>query len=76
MSDLVKALELARNGQWDAAHALAQEDSSRQGSWLHGILHLIEGDEGNARYWYRRAQRECPGMAAIQAELAALEQSL
>ncbi len=25
------------------------------GSWIHALLHLIEGDEGNAGYWYARA---------------------
>lgn len=24
-------------------------------AWLHGIVHTLEGDLDNARYWYHRA---------------------
>ena len=33
---------------------------------VHAYLHRVEGDLGNARYWYRRA-----GVAAASGELAA-----
>ena len=36
----------------------------------------FEGDEANARYWYRLAGREFPGMDAIDAEIAALKADL
>ena len=26
-------------------------------AWIHAVLHKIKGDLGNARYWYRRADR-------------------
>ena len=28
------------------------------GSWIHAHLHVIEGDLGNAAYWYNRAGRK------------------
>jgi len=44
--------------------------------WIHAVLHKLEGDFGNARYWYRRADRmnrvadEPRGeLATIRAEL-------
>ncbi len=39
---------------------------------MHGIVHIVEGDESNARYWYRRAGRDFPGMHAAEAEMAAI----
>lgn len=27
------------------------------GAWVHAWLHRIEGDPGNADYWYRKAGR-------------------
>lgn len=53
---LKHAVELARAGEWQAAHALVQPDETGElACWLHACLHKIEGDEANARYWYRRS---------------------
>jgi len=68
---LLDGLRLLQDGQWDAAHRIAQADASQAGSWLHGIVHMAEPDESNARYWYRAAGRPFPGMAALPAEMAA-----
>ncbi len=68
------ALLRARN--WQAAHEIAQESKDPLAAWAHGIVHLIEGDESNARYWYERAVRTFPGMDAIDAEVGALEREL
>ena len=40
-------------------------------AWLHGIVHTLEGDLENARYWYGRAERPFPGPGAVREELAA-----
>ena len=47
-------------GDWQKAHAIVQNDASSLGCWAHGIVHMLEGDLGNARYWYRRAHRAFP----------------
>ncbi len=47
-------------GGWAAAHAGAQDDLSREGSWVHAYLHRKEGDLENAGYWYARAGRPTP----------------
>jgi len=44
-------------GNWDGAHAIAQEMDDSTGSWIHAYLHRKEGDLGNAGYWYRRARQ-------------------
>jgi hypothetical protein len=57
-SDLRRAIELMEKGDWQAAHKIVQEDEdSRLFCWAHGIVHLMEGDLSNARYWYRKAGR-------------------
>jgi hypothetical protein len=38
------------------AHKIVQADEADATScWIHAVLHKIEGDIGNSRYWYRRA---------------------
>lgn len=55
-NDLAKAIDLALNGEWDAAHRIVQElDGDNTAAWIHAVLHKIEGDLNNSRYWYRRA---------------------
>jgi len=44
-------------GEWDAAHELAQAQDDAEGAQVHAWLHRIEGDLGNADYWYRQAGR-------------------
>ena len=70
------AVRYLRKGEWLKAHAIVQEDESQLGCWAHGIVHMLEGDIGNARYWYRRAQRAFPKAADAQVEIAALATAL
>lgn len=42
-------------GDWDRAHKIVQDDDTREAAWVHAHLHRIEGDLGNASYWYRQA---------------------
>lgn len=61
------ALWCEARGDWERAHALAQaagegmdRAQARAGCWVHAYLHRVEGDEGNAGYWYARAGRKAP----------------
>jgi len=75
--DLRQAVALLAAGDWKAAHAIVQDDEdSRLSCWAHGIVHLMEGDAANARYWYRRAGRAFRGDVSIEDEIAALRASL
>ena len=74
--DLLRGLSLLESGDWDGAHSVAKADTSAVGSWLHGIVHLVEPDEGNSKYWYQRAGRPFPGMSAAASEIAALRAAL
>ena len=52
---LKTAVLAALAGDWHAAHNIAQDYSDATACWLHAVLHKIQGDEGNSRYWYARA---------------------
>jgi hypothetical protein len=71
--DLLKAVELALAGEWDAAHKLVQQYEDGTAAWIHAVLHKMEGDPGNARYWYRRADRMNHVEDEPRAELAAIQ---
>ena len=73
--DLREALAALERGDWRAAHAIVQADEdSRLACWAHGIVHLMEGDAANARYWYRKAGRTFG--TDVAAEIAALGAAL
>jgi hypothetical protein len=44
-------------GDWKRAHECAQEDHTPNGAIVHAYLHRVEGDLGNAGYWYRQANQ-------------------
>ena len=72
--DLTSAVDFAIAGNWDAAHKIVQEDEDDATScWIHAVLHKIEGDAGNAHYWYRRAGQAYESYADAKAELAAIK---
>ena len=71
-----KVLSLLRRNEWDKAHAIVMRMRDKLAFRIHGLLHRIEGDLDNARYWYRRTTREFPGAAAVQREIAAARLAL
>ena len=66
---LLQAMWYAANGKWDDAHGIAQDVNDRSGAWVHAHLHRVEGDQGNARYWYRQAAQH-EATDSIEAEWA------
>ena len=51
------ALWWAAKGRWDEAHKIVQDEQTADSAWVHAYLHRVEGDPGNAGYWYRRAHK-------------------
>lgn len=74
---LVQAIDLATAGQWDQAHQIVQQyESDATAAWIHAVLHKIEGDLGNSRYWYRRAGKLDHAGDEAMAELAGIKQEI
>jgi hypothetical protein len=71
---VLEALALLERGDWQQAHAIVQQHETQYAAWLHGIVHVLEGDLDNARYWYKRAKRTFSLDA--MSELAAAWQTL
>ncbi len=67
LSVALQALWHEGKGDWAAAHRMAQGDKSEAGAWVHAYLHRIEGDHGNAGYWYRRAGK-APATGSLKRE--------
>lgn len=59
-AEYVRAMDLAREGEWDAAHEIVQAHNDRMACLIHGYLHRVEGDLSNAGYWYRQAGEPMP----------------
>jgi len=57
----------AGKGDWDRAHKIVQDEPTAEAAWVHAYLHRVEGDLGNAGYWYRRAGRPAAD-DAVEAE--------
>jgi hypothetical protein len=72
-SGIALAALLLRNGAWHAAHELAQAaEGEADADALHALLHRMEGDFGNARYWHARVgPHSSHGDAALLAAAAA-----
>ena len=73
---LARAVDLLTAGAWQEAHEIVQDQDSALAAWLHGIVHTLEGDLDNARYWYRKAGRVFPGPDAAQEELVAARRAV
>lgn len=72
----LRALWLAKNGEWDAAHDLVNDLGTRTGDWIHALLHVIEGDLSNAGYWYARCGRHAIAPGEVDAEWRRIAQTV
>ena len=73
---LKQALKHLEGGEWQAAHEIVQKDEeSALACWAHGIVHIMEGDLPNARYWYGQAKRPFPSKPDSAKEIAAFREA-
>jgi len=76
-AELLESIELALAGDWEAAHEIVQRhECDATSAWIHAVLHKIEGDAGNARYWYRCAGQLAHANDEPRAELEAIRATL
>ncbi len=73
---LFHIISLIKNNEWDTAHDLVQENEGKYDfDRLHAILHRMEGDDFNARWWYRKLKIEFPSMS-IEEEIDNIKNNL
>ena len=75
LSPPLAALWWARKGDWDQAHRIVQDETGADAAWVHAYLHRVEGDLGNAGYWYRQARKPVAN-GALDAEWTAMVATL
>lgn len=52
---ILRAAVLLRLGRLEEAHQLVQSIEGPVAAYWHGIMHRLEGDYWNAKYWFRQA---------------------
>jgi hypothetical protein len=75
LSAPLAALWWAAKGNWERAHTIVQDETSEDAAWVHAYLHRVEGDLGNARYWYAKAHRP-PQSGSLETEWEAMVRAL
>jgi hypothetical protein len=76
MTPLRDILGLLRAGHWNQAHDQIQQHDSLLASWLHGLLHLQEGDLEDAENWYDRAAQRFRSRGTLEEEIQRFEAAL
>lgn len=77
VAELKAAVQAALAGDWDASHNIAQNYKDTIANWLHAVLHKIEGDEWNSKYWYAKtANKKYEDFSDTTKELMAIQASL
>ena len=56
LNSLVTAMLWLRLGIIEPSHEIVQNGSTPLASYLHGVVHRLEGDYWNAKYWFRQVQ--------------------
>lgn len=75
-NQFIKAVKLAQIGEWEASHRIVQDYTDTTACWIHAVLHKMEGDEGNSRYWYAGCNASFEDYAETSQELEAIEDFL
>jgi hypothetical protein len=75
LSVAVQALWWAGKDDWDQAHKLVVGADGADAAWVHAYLHRVEGDLGNAGYWYGQAKQPA-ATSALKDEWTAIAAAL
>lgn len=76
-ANLMIAVKALQNNDWENAHNIAQDYSDVTANWLHAVLHKIEGDVVNSRYWYAKTDgKQYEDFSDTRLELIEIAESL
>jgi hypothetical protein len=76
LAPALAALWWAAKDEWTKAHEVVQgHEGEAACDWVHAYLHRVEGDLGNAGYWYRQAGKPAE-RGELKAEWAAITGTL
>lgn len=77
IAELNVAVQAALDGDWHRAHNIVQKYNDVNANWIHAVLHKIEGDAWNSKYWYARiADKKYEDYIDATKELIAIQASL
>jgi hypothetical protein len=71
-----RALAHLRRREWQKAHSIVMDLDDNIAFRIHGLVHRLEGDMENARYWYARAGVPFRRSLRLAAELKDIESAL
>lgn len=71
-----RAIAHLRCREWQKAHELVMDLEDPLAFHIHGLVHRLEGDMENARYWYRQAGVPFTRSLRLATELKAIESAL
>lgn len=69
---LAKAIERLLENDWRAAHSLVQDLDDPVAWRIHGLVHRVEGDLTNSRYWYSKAGVTLEDARSVEDEISEL----
>ena len=75
LSGVYLAIWYAFKDNLEMAHSIVQEIHTETAFWIHAYLHRVEGDIGNAHYWYNRAKKNPPS-ESLESELNTIIKSV
>lgn len=74
---LRQAIDALKVGDWNRAHEIVQRhEDDPLACWMHALLHKIEGDAANSRYWYSQTPHSYDEFTETEQELTAIERAL
>jgi hypothetical protein len=73
---LAEAIERLLANDWPAAHCLVQDLDDPLAWRIHGLVHRIEGDLANSRYWYGKAGVTLEAARSVEDEISELRDCL
>jgi hypothetical protein len=67
------AVTAAQAGDWERTHTIVMPHADVLSCWIHALVHKVEGDVENSRYWYTRTPHVYEDFVDVVEELATIK---